>query len=1018
MNTHTSTQSLLRPRLLDVLADRHVHRLITIVAGAGFGKSTLLTQAVGSAPPAGCLDVLVRCTARHAAVSQFAGDVLAGLPGGAAAERSDPRTAADLVRDAVWSAAPLGVCLVLDDVHRLPAGSAGHELLQLLLERLPGNGHLVLASRTDPGLPAARLAARGEAAILLGEDLAFTRAELASYADARGVDRDALVAVGGWPALAELVAATGGRHVGAFLWDEVLAELVPEQRRALGALVDLGGGDDEVLTHALGGEVRLESLMAGVPLVAPDTGQGPGWWRAHSLWGRAFPSGAGLTALEAARGAQALRAQGRLSDAVRVGLAHGLGDEVAAALVAACSPITPLVPEDVLRQWYDSLGSAARESPAARLVAGTMLKATDPDVAAEHLRAAASGFRAAAGGSHAGPDVDGELAALLGAFHIGFAQDDLASMRGVLHRWGALADAGVSSAATQRSLGRALLAGDLTEVAHELTSAGEAGAAEIAPTTAWLRAHVLLLTLGDAAKALAWADEALRTAPATLVSSVRCERIESLRLLGRFDEAHAEVAQLVRECSADGWRSPRHVLVAAVLAATMGELGEAAGYVKRLREVADSSTLAWAPLARALGEAMLAASAGDDGLAREHLQALSRHPMSRPEVLLRLTPASLPLQYVLDPASREAWSTERRGVLETSLRLARAVADLEDSPPTDDAQPVDDVLRNVDLDAAQRLLPGPWAARLAVHAVAGGNLHGVEVVQALGPGVRPHLRAVEAASTGPLKRAVAGLLAVVPARPRQPVSVRILGPLRVLHDGVESDDPHLSRDRVRQLVGYLAVRRSATRTAIAAAIWPDLAEGDAARNLRVTLNYVQHLLEPTRDEGEAPFFLRARGSGLSLVTDDAFDVDLWTFEDGLAAAARADRAGDPTAALAALLRATDVYRGDLLIDLGDAEWLETERDVLRRRFVAAVLRAGHLLRASGDAQAPEELALRALSVEPWSEAAYGLLVATLLDRRDTVGAARALDRCFEMLTEMGVQASSSSIALADRLRRG
>ena len=53
-----------------------------------------------------------------------------------------------------------GVLLVLDDYHLIDAGQV-HEPLVFLLEHLPPGVHLVLASRSDPPLPLARLRARG-----------------------------------------------------------------------------------------------------------------------------------------------------------------------------------------------------------------------------------------------------------------------------------------------------------------------------------------------------------------------------------------------------------------------------------------------------------------------------------------------------------------------------------------------------------------------------------------------------------------------------------------------------------------------------------------------------------------------------------------------------------------------------------------------------------------------------------------------------------------------------------------
>jgi ATP/maltotriose-dependent transcriptional regulator MalT len=85
--------------------------LVLMVAGAGFGKSTLLSQAVAEnrLDPRG-VDVWLSCTPDDAAASQLAAGLLAALnadPGGV-----DQPAAA--IGAAVWERAPAEVAL-LDD---------------------------------------------------------------------------------------------------------------------------------------------------------------------------------------------------------------------------------------------------------------------------------------------------------------------------------------------------------------------------------------------------------------------------------------------------------------------------------------------------------------------------------------------------------------------------------------------------------------------------------------------------------------------------------------------------------------------------------------------------------------------------------------------------------------------------------------------------------------------------------------------------------------------------------------
>jgi LuxR family maltose regulon positive regulatory protein len=189
----------------------------------------------------------------------------------------------------------------------------------------------------------------------------------------------------------------------------------------------------------------------------------------------------------------------------------------------------------------------------------------------------------------------------------------------------------------------------------------------------------------------------------------------------------------------------------------------------------------------------------------------------------------------------------------------------------------------------------------------------------------------------------------------------------------------------------------------------------AGRNLRVTLAYLQNVLEPDRGELDPPYFLRSAGPVLHLVTDGALEIDVLQFERALDEAARLERQGAPSAALSAYLRAAELWGGDLLADVAGGTWLEWERDRLRGRFVSSAVRAGNLLLARGDTTTARTLAERALRADDCSEDAHQLLVAVHLADGDLVDAHRALRRCQQMLQELGVPPQPRTRALAQRL---
>jgi len=142
------------------------------------------------------------------------------------------------------------IALVLDDYHLIEAAPI-HRGIALLLDRLPWQLRLVIASRADPPVPLARMRARGQLAELRAADLRFTVEETATFLrQIAGLQlpADSVTALGarteGWAAGLQLaglslrgqpdpagfVAAFSGDHrfVLDYLTEEVLAQQ-PEQ---------------------------------------------------------------------------------------------------------------------------------------------------------------------------------------------------------------------------------------------------------------------------------------------------------------------------------------------------------------------------------------------------------------------------------------------------------------------------------------------------------------------------------------------------------------------------------------------------------------------------------------------------------------------------------------------------------------------------------------------------------------------------------------------------------------------
>lgn len=159
--------SLSRQRLFERLAEGMARELTLVCTPAGFGKTTLLGDwARRSRQPTAWLS-LDEGDNDPARLWRYVAAALdphcPGVAEQVAALLRGPQPASlEAVVTAVVNAVadrPDRLALVLDDLHLVEA-PAVHHSLGLLLDRLPAQLQLVLASRADPPLPLARLRAR------------------------------------------------------------------------------------------------------------------------------------------------------------------------------------------------------------------------------------------------------------------------------------------------------------------------------------------------------------------------------------------------------------------------------------------------------------------------------------------------------------------------------------------------------------------------------------------------------------------------------------------------------------------------------------------------------------------------------------------------------------------------------------------------------------------------------------------------------------------------------------------
>jgi len=189
---------VLRPRLIERLNEglSSGRKLTLISASAGFGKTTLVSEWVAACGrqvawlslDEGDNDITRFLTYLVAALQTLALSKVEGIAANigtgvlGALQSLQPPSIESILTTLLneITAIPDNFILVLDDYHVIDSKPVDNALT-FLIEHLPPQMHLVIATREDPPLPLARLRARGQLIELRAADLRFIPSEAAGF---------------------------------------------------------------------------------------------------------------------------------------------------------------------------------------------------------------------------------------------------------------------------------------------------------------------------------------------------------------------------------------------------------------------------------------------------------------------------------------------------------------------------------------------------------------------------------------------------------------------------------------------------------------------------------------------------------------------------------------------------------------------------------------------------------------------------------------------------------------------
>ena len=302
-----------RSDLVDSLDDLLNYQASIVIAPAGYGKTTLLTQWRGRLAGAGCkagwltLDGQDADTYRFLCYSIFAlaeaGVDLGQLEMFAEQGLTELPLESVLVRFlSSVEAAGKPVVLILDDYHRLESESIDR-LMDMLIDNAPGNFHLIISARHRPAFNVAQLCLTGRGIEIGAEMLRFSDAEMQQALG--NIRNDEVLGTirsttEGWPVAVQLarLAYVGGSsfdmramtgregHIADFFSEQVVRGLADKHQQLLTRTAILDQFNVELANAVYGGADAskiLHSLSDLSALIVRLDEEGE-WYRYHHLF--------------------------------------------------------------------------------------------------------------------------------------------------------------------------------------------------------------------------------------------------------------------------------------------------------------------------------------------------------------------------------------------------------------------------------------------------------------------------------------------------------------------------------------------------------------------------------------------------------------------------------------------------------------------------------------------------------------------------------------------------------------
>lgn len=212
-------------------------------------------------------------------------------------------------------------------------------------------------------------------------------------------------------------------------------------------------------------------------------------------------------------------------------------------------------------------------------------------------------------------------------------------------------------------------------------------------------------------------------------------------------------------------------------------------------------------------------------------------------------------------------------------------------------------------------------------------------------------------------------------------------------------DEEWTRDKARKLLMILLVYRGkyVRYEQLIDMLWPDKTQEQGKQNLKVTVNTLHRILEPNR-KGHQPFFVKRSTFGYGLIDTDNIVVDVDLFLELLQVGLTFVET-KPGLAIDILENALGLFKGEFLPEAAYEDWVIGERERLTNLFLESGEKLAQMYLQSKNSTQCLETCERIISYDCCREEAYRLMISCYLQLKQKTLAVQAYHRCKDNLAK-------------------